>query len=173
MENFNHLSTKKHMLTYGLIGGLIGVAFGVILYVQGMHYDRSWQIQTIQFLISAAVIVFAIIQFKKDNQGFLKLGQAIKLGAGVALLIGLIGTLWFVVMSNLLEPDFMDKMMDLAKEEAFANNPQMTDEMWEQGAAMQKKFMPVFLIFGLLVSALFGLIVGLITGLIAKKEPGL
>ena len=166
----NTVKTGKFSLQFGALAGLVGIVFGVMLYAMDMHYDRSTGVQAVQFGILALFAVIGIIQFKKANEGYLKLGQALKIGAGIGLIAAIIGTIYFLVLSNVIEPDYMDKMMEIQKATTLEANPQMTQEQWDQGVAFQKKLFPVFLVFGLVVSALFGLIVGLITGLIIKKD---
>ncbi|MEO9511454.1 MAG: DUF4199 domain-containing protein [Flavobacteriaceae bacterium] len=162
--------TKKFTLQFGIIAGLAGIVFGVMLYTMNMHYERGFAIQAVQFGILAIFVVIALIQFKKANGGFIKLGQALKIGAGVGLIAAILGTIYFLVLSNVIEPTYMDNMMEIEKVKTFEANPKITEEQWEKGVAFQKKLFPVFLAFGLVISALFGLIVGLITGLIIKKE---
>ena len=164
------LKSRKHILNYGLLAGLVGVVFGIMLYTQGLHYEQSFGIQAVQFGILAVFVIIGIIQYKKANQGYLKIGQAIKIGAGIGALASVIGIIWFFVMSNVIEPDYMDKAMEIAKVNAFETNPKMTQEQWDQGVEFQKKFFPIFMAFGIVVSAIFGLIVGLITGAIVKKS---
>lgn len=164
------IKTRKFTMQFGLIAGLAGIVFGVMLYMAGMHYDRSFTIQAIQFGILAVFVVIGILQFKKANSGFLKIGEALKIGAGVGLIAAVLGTLYFLVLSNVIEPDYMANATELQRVKTFEENPNLTQEQWDQGVAFQKKLFPVFLAFGLVVSALFGLIVGLITGLITKKE---
>ena len=166
----NELKTKKYSLQYGLLAGLIGVIFGVMLYSMDLHYERGLAIQAVQFAIIAVFIIIGIIQFKKANNGFLKITQALKIGSAVGLISAIIGTIYFLILSNVLEPDFMAKSYEIAKVQAFETNPKLTQEQWDQGIAFQKKLYPVFLAFGLVFSSLFGLIIGLITGLIAKKD---
>ncbi|UOY07034.1 DUF4199 domain-containing protein [Muricauda sp. SCSIO 64092] len=163
------LKTQKHILTYGGLAGLVGVVFGIMLYTQGLHYERSFTIQAIQYGILAVFIVIGIVQYKKSNENYLKIGQAIKIGAGIGVIATIIGIIWFYLMSGVLEPDYMDKAMEIAKVEAFEANPKMTQEQWDQGVEFQKKFFPIFMGVGVLLSAIFGLVVGLITGAIVKK----
>lgn len=166
----NQPKTGKFSLQFGLIAGLVGIVFGVMLYTMDMHYERGFAIQAVQFGILAVFVVIALIQYKKANNGFIKIGQAIKIGAGVGLIASVLGTIYFLVLSNVIEPSYMDNMMEIEKVKTFEANPKITQEQWDQGVAFQKKLFPVFLAFGLVISALFGLIVGLITGLIIKKE---
>jgi hypothetical protein len=163
------LKSRKHILNYGALAGLVGVVFGIMLYTQGLHYEQGFGVQAVQFGILAVFVVIGIIQYKKANEGYLKIGQAIKIGAGIGALSAVIGIVWYLVMSNVIEPDYMDKVMEIAKVNAFDANPKLTQEQWEQGVEFQKKFFPIFLAFGVVISALFGLVVGLITGAIVKK----
>ncbi|WP_190809111.1 DUF4199 domain-containing protein [Flagellimonas sp. S3867] len=162
--------TRKFSLRYGLIAGIAGIVFGIMLYFADLHYDRSFAIQAIQFGILAVFTVIAAIQYKKANNGYIKLAQALKIGAGVGLIAAILGTLYFLVLSNIIEPDYLEKATEIQRVKTFEENPGLTQEQWDQGVAFQKKLFPVFLAFGLVISALFGLIVGLITGLIIKKD---
>ncbi|SHG23206.1 DUF4199 domain-containing protein [Flagellimonas flava] len=164
------IKTGKFSLRFGLIGGIVGIVFGIMLYVADMHYDRSFTVQAVQFGILAVFVVLGILQFKKANDGYLKIGEALKIGAGVGLIAAVLGTLYFLVLSNVIEPDYMANATELQKVKTFEQNPNLTQEQWDQGVEFQKKLFPVFLVFGLVISALFGLIVGLFTGLIVKKD---
>lgn len=166
----NQPKTGKIALMFGLLTGGVGIIFAIMLFTMEMQYERGVAVQGVQIAILAAGIILAVAQFKKTNSGYLNISQALKVGAGVALIAGIAGLLWFFVFSNLIEPDFMDKSMELAKVKTFEDNPKMTEEQWKQGVEMQKKFAwityPVILIFNIII----GLIVGLVSGLVMKKQ---
>lgn len=160
--------TGKFGWTYGLISGVIGIVFGVMLYTQDMHYQQNTAVTVIQVVIGIAVIVWAILAFKKANEGYLTISQALKIGAGVALIGALIAVLYTVVLSNFIDPDFAAKVMD----DRMANSPQAADLTAEQ-IRQQKEMGIKYFWMGypviVVVNVLFGLVIGLITGLIAKK----
>ncbi len=166
----NQAKTGKISFTFGLLTGGLGIIFALMLFSMDLHYERGMGVQGVQIAILAAGAVLAIIQFKKENLGFLTLSEALKVGAGVALIAGILGLLWFFLFSNFIEPDFMDKMYEVGKQQALADNPKLTGEQVDQGIEMQKKFAwltyPIILIFNIII----GLVVGLITGLIVKKQ---
>ncbi len=166
----NQPKTGKFALNYGLITGGAGIVFGIMLYMMDMQYEQGIAIQGIQIAILAAGIVWAIVQFKKANLGFLNISHALKVGAGVALVAGIIGLIYFFLFSNFIEPDFMDNLSEIGKQKALEDNPQLTEAQIDQGMEMQKKFAwvsyPIILIFNVII----GLVVGLITGLIMKKQ---
>ncbi|MBU2946004.1 DUF4199 domain-containing protein [Zobellia uliginosa] len=169
MEN-SQAETGKFALNYGLIVGAVGIAFGVMLYTMDMHYERGLAVQGTQTLILVVGIVLGIYQFKKANLNFMTLSEALKVGAGVALIAGILGILYFYIFSNFIEPEYMDKIYEIAKQQALIDNPKLTEEEIDKGIEMQKSFSwmsyPIILIMNILI----GLVVGVITGLILKKD---
>ncbi|MDO1511363.1 DUF4199 domain-containing protein [Maribacter confluentis] len=166
----NQPKTGKFALNYGLVTGIIGVIFGIMLYIMDMHYEQGAAVQITQTLILAAGIVMAIIQFKKTGNGLLSISEALKIGAGVALIAAIVGLLYFFLLSNVIEPDYLDKVYEIGKVKAMADNPSLTEEQIDQGIEMQKGFAWVMYPIGLIINVVIGLIIGLITGLILKKE---
>lgn len=166
----NQPKTGKFSLNYGLLVGGVSVVFGIMLYTMDMQYERGIAVQGTQIAILAAGILLGIYQFKKDNSGYLQISEALKIGAGVALIAGLIGLIYFFVLSNFIQPDYMDQMYEIGKQEALQDNPKLTEEQIDQGIEMQKKFAwvayPIIIIFNILI----GLVVGLVGGLIFKKQ---
>ncbi|MUH37791.1 DUF4199 domain-containing protein [Zobellia amurskyensis] len=169
MEN-SQADTGKFSLNYGLIVGAVGIAFGFMLYTMDMHYERGLAVQGTQTLILVVGIVLGIFQFKKANFNFLTISEALKVGAGVALIAGILGILYFYVFSNYVEPEYMDNMYEIGKQQALESNPKLTEEQIDQGIEMQKSFAWMSYPLILIINIVIGLIVGLITGLVLKKD---
>ena len=166
----NQPKTGKYALNLGVLTGATGVIFGIMLFSMDMHYEQSAPIQITQTIILIVGIVIGIVLFKKANKSFLTLSQALKVGAGVALIAGIIGLIWFFILSNVIEPDYMDKAYEIGKVSAMEQNPKLTEEQIDQGIAMQKEFAWVFYPIGLIINIVIGLVTGLIAGLVMKKE---
>jgi hypothetical protein len=166
----NQPKTGKFALNYGVLLGVVSVVFGLMLFSLDMHYDQGWAIRSVSLALSLAAILFGISQFKKANEGFLNISQALKLGTGIALIAGIIGLIYFFVLSNVIEPDYMDKMYEIGKVKAMADNPQLTEEQIDQGIEMQKSFAWVTYPIILIINIVIGLVFGLIGGLIMKKQ---
>ncbi|WP_375324813.1 DUF4199 domain-containing protein [Flagellimonas sp. GZD32] len=164
------VKTGKFALNYGVLLGVISVVFGVMLYTQKMHYETSTAVIVISIVIMAAIVFFAVNAFKKANGGFLKISDALKVAVGLALVGTIISLIYQYVLTHYIEPDFMDKAMELAKPKAMANNPNMTEEQWQQGVEMQKGFAWIQYPVVLIMNSVIGLVLGLITGLILKKS---
>lgn len=162
--------TGKFALNYGLILGVVSIVFSIMLYTQGMHYEMSTPIMIISILLTLVVILLGVMAFKKANGGYLTLGEALKVAVGIALISTILSLVYQFVLINFIEPDFMDKAMEMAKVKAMADNPNITEEQWQQGAEMQKKLGWLRYPIGLIMGCLIGLVIGLITGLILKKS---
>ncbi|MEC8831647.1 MAG: DUF4199 domain-containing protein, partial [Bacteroidota bacterium] len=134
------VKTGKFALNYGLLSGLISVVFGVMLYTQKMHYETSTAVIVISIVILASIIFLGVNAFKKANGGYLSISEALKIGVGIALVGAIVSLIYQYVLTTFIEPDFMDKAMELAKPKAMAQNPNMTEEQWQQGVEMQKGF---------------------------------
>lgn len=166
------LTVRKFILNNGVLLGVSSVILSVIMYVMNMHLDRNWIAGTLGFVLMIIFIVMGINQFKKNNGTFLSLSQALKIGVGIAVVAGIIGTIYQLIFMNVIEPDFMDKMMEKQYEQMVESNPNMTQEQLDMSIEMAKKFSSpaITAAFSLIASAFFGLIISLIAGLVMKKE---
>ena len=164
----NPPKTGKFSLNYGLILGGLGVIFGLMLFLSDAHTSQSPVNSIISIAMSIGVIFWGILNFRKANDGYLSIKEALKLGAGIALIAGIITILWTVLLSNVLDPDFPSKIMDARLAEA-AETTNLTPEQLQQQKEMGLKFWwfgyPVILI----VNIIIGLVIGLVGGLIFKK----
>ncbi|MDX1333399.1 MAG: DUF4199 domain-containing protein [Robiginitalea sp.] len=164
----NPPKTGKFSLNYGLILGGLAVIFGIMLYLSDAYVTQSPVNSIISIAMSIGVIFWGILNFRKANGGYLSVKQALKLGAGIALVAGILSVIWTVILSNVLDPDFPSKMMDLQLAEA-AKTTNLTPEQLQQ----QKEIGLQFWWFGypviLVVNIIIGLVIGLVGGLIFKK----
>lgn len=168
----NQTSATKTMLTYGLYLGIASIIVSVANYSFGNIYKPHWSVNTVSYLITIGFIVFALKAFKAENGGFLKLGQAIKIGVGIALVSGILAVIYFLLFSKFIEPDFTAKMGEFQEQMMYQKFPDMDEAILEKQIEMSKKFMTpgimsALILFGSLIS---GFIISLIAGLIMKKE---
>ena len=79
----------------------------------------------------AGSIVFGQLAYKQLNDGFISLGEGMKIGIGIVALGSSIGILYGLFQGYVLDPETMTKAMDYAINEAIKQNPELTDEMIE------------------------------------------
>ncbi len=168
----NQPKTGKFALNFGILLGAISIIFLVMLYLMDMHYDRSWGLMIVNGLIMISVIAFGIFQFKKANNGFLTLTDALKVGLGIALIAAILGVFYQFIFANYIEPDFMANTMEMQQREMIAQNPNMSKEQIDSAKEMMQTFSNPALgaAIGIVVALFFGFIISLFSGLIMKKQ---
>ncbi|WP_335964492.1 DUF4199 domain-containing protein [Galbibacter sp. PAP.153] len=168
MEN-TQPTTGKFALKYGIITSVIGIAFSLMLHFMDMQYSQSTGVQIVSTLILVSLVIVAIYQFKKANDGYLELGQALKVGMGVAAIAAVITVIYLVLYINFIEVDYHDKLAEITRAKMIEANPDLSTQQQDQAIEMQRKFFwvtyPIILIFNIFI----GFVVSLITGLIMKK----
>src|SRR5690606_6280355 len=104
----NKPKTGKIALTYGLILAAISVIFMLMLYSLDMHYQGGPMVMGVSLVITIAMIVIGMMQFKKANNGFMSFGQGLKVGVGIGLIGGIVGIFFNQVMAGLIDPQMME-----------------------------------------------------------------
>ena len=167
----NKPKTGKIALTYGLILGAISVVFMLMLYSLDMHYQGGPMVMGVSIVITIAVIVIGMIQFKKANNGFMSFGQGLKVGVGIGLIGGIIGIIFNQVMSGLIDPQMMEKAMEYQRG-MLLGTTKMTPEQVDAQMEMAKKFSTpsMQVVFGLVYSVVASFLFSLIHALLLKKS---
>ena len=171
MEN-QKAQAKKPILNYGILLGIVSIVLGVIMYVTNNHLEPGIVFAVLGFLILIAIITMAIKAYKKDNGGYLSLGEALKVGVGTAVIGALISAVWMFILITFIEPDYMAQVMELQQEKMVEMNPNMTDAQIQSAMDISSKFSSPWIItaFAILQNLFFGFIIALVAGLIMKKE---
>ena len=163
---------KSTIIQYGLIYGGLAVVFNIMLFIMDMHYQGGSLQQWTGLIIMVGSITFAQIAYRKINDGYLNLSEAIKVGLGVTLIGILIAVVYGWFQAIVLDPNQIEKATEFALNQAIDQNPEMTDEM----IAMTQEWIEwgsspgISTAFALGFGLLFGSIVSLITGLFVKKS---
>ena len=171
MPNQNS-SLKSNIITYGIILGSISVVFQLMLFLLDMHYKNDSTAGIVALLITSGVIVYSFIVFKKNNEGYMTLSEALKIGLGVSLISAIIGIIYTQLLVNVLDPDTMQKSLELSIDNMRAQNPEIPQEALETARSIQEKMSSplIFSAVQIIFSLFFGFIISLIGGLIVKKS---
>ncbi len=173
MENQN-LELKKYIQQYGALLGGISVVFGLMLFSLDMHYQNETSTTIVSIAITIGVIAFAQYNYRKDNEGFMSLSRALKLGVGVGLISAIIYSLFFVVLARVLDPDTISKSNAVAIEK-MSEWSFITDEILEKTENEMENTTISRAIFNtcsqlIIGSIIIGFLISLITGLILKRN---
>jgi hypothetical protein len=167
----NTPTVKTFAYKFGIIISIISIAFSLLLHFMDLTYSGSSVPQIFNYVVSAVCIIIAIVSFRSANDNKLTIKQAVKLGTATALISGVIAVLYLLLFSNVIEPDFVERLGNEVTAKQMAERfPQMTADQIQQQVDMQTKFFWVSYPFILIFSCFYGLIIGLITGLFAKRS---
>lgn len=164
--------SKGIIINYGVLLGILSVVLGVIMYVTNAYLNPSFYFSIVSFLIMVVVIVLGIRTYKTANQSYLSLTEALKLGLGIALIGGIIGAIWQLLLMTVIEPDYMMQMADVQREVMLERFPNMTDSQIDDAMAMNEKFTSPWIMMATAIigSLFFGFIISLVAGLIMKNK---
>lgn len=164
-------SPGKFAVNYGIILGLILVVIYALMYATNMLVEGVQWPMVIYYIIFPTYIIYAISQYKKINNNFLTVSDALKVGVAAAVISGLVYAVFSIILFYVIDTELMDKMMEATREKLY-ENPNMTSEMVETSMSMMEQFSgPLFgSAIWIALSALFGLIYSFIAGMVMKKE---
>ncbi len=171
MEKEN-ISSKKYILTYGVILGIISIIYGIILYLTNNSTNRNWIFALISSVILCSTIIYGIYLYRLANDGFLTLKSALKTGIGIALIGGIIAIIWEVFLMNIIDPNMIDLILNMKQEKLINSNPSMSQEEIEQSMITIKKFNSSYIlsIFSLINYLFLGFLISLIGGAIMQRK---
>ena len=165
-------SIKSTVITYGIILGSISVVFQLMLFFLDMHYKNDSTAGIVSLIIMISVLLYSFISYKKINLGYLSLSEAIKIGLGVSLISALITIIYTQVLINFLDPETMQKSLDLSMDTMRSENPEIPQEALDTARSIQEKMSSplIFSAVQIIFSLFFGFIISLIGGLVVKKS---
>ena len=143
-----------------------------MLFILDMHYQNDTATSLIGYGFLIGIIIWGIMRFKKINNGYLKLSEALKTGVGTALISGIVIAVYFVIMSQYIDPEFINKSIEYQKQKMLQENPEISLESVDKIFDMQKEFSGPIITSGFIIifNLFFGFIISLVVGLILKKS---
>ena len=165
-------SIKSTVIAYGIILGSISVVFQLMLFFLDMHYKNDSTAGIVSLIIMISVLLYSFISYKKINLGYLSLSEAIKIGLGVSLISALITIIYTQILINFLDPETMQKSLDLSMDTMRSENPEIPQEALDTARSIQEKMSSplIFSAVQIIFSLFFGFIISLIGGLVVKKS---
>jgi hypothetical protein len=163
-------SLLQNVMNYGLITGLIIVAYSLLIYIIGQSLNQA--LSYVTFIILAACIYLFTKQYRdKENDGFLPYGKGFNVGLLTGLFAGILLAFFTYIEITLIDPTIIDKQLDLMQQKLLQKG--MPEDQVEQMMEMSKKYTtPGKMFFSSIVSFTFwSALISLITAALLKKEP--
>ena len=168
----NQADSKSIILNNGLYFGLLMIVASLIPYALGMH------LEPISGYVNFAVILVGIIlfpilgmnKFKSSGDGFMSWGQGVKIGVGIVIVGTLLGTLYQVLFTSVIEPEFYTQVEEVTRRALV--DAGLTEEQIEMQIEMQGKFQgtPIGYGVGFLFMTFIGFVSSAIIAAVKKKS---
>ena len=159
----------KTNLTNGLILGLVGVAYSLLMYFLGLSLNKT---QVYVFMVIQIALLYFLLKSYRDNymHGQITFGQSVGASVIICLYYAVIMAVFTYILYTFIDTGLTAKQMALAEETLVKKGmPQATIDtaMSMQAKFMKPGIMAIFVIFG---SMLWGVILSLIISIFVKKE---
>jgi hypothetical protein len=163
------VTTRSTGIRYGLIAGVVGIAFFLILTISGVNITTS-PLRWIGYCITILLVVLAHQYYKQNGSGFMSYGE----GLGIAMWLGLISSLLSSVFTYIYVKFIDTAFVDMIKEAQIAEMSKngMSDEQIDQAMKFASMFMTpeAMFGFGLFFGFLGTLIIALIVTIFTQKK---
>ncbi|MCU0472723.1 MAG: DUF4199 domain-containing protein [Bacteroidales bacterium] len=164
-----NVNVWKANLTNGLIMGLIGIVYSLVIYFLDLSLNK---VQGYVFMVILLVVLFFLVKSFRDNymHGMITFGQSLGAGLIIFLYYSIIMALFTYILYAVIDPDLTGKML-AAGEEAMLKKG-MPQTQIDAGMAIQAKIMkPAFMaLMGILSSMFTGFIISLLVAAFVRKE---
>ena len=163
-------STAKIALKWGAVAGITTIIYQTILFVTGMNRNQSLGYVTVVFTIGG--LYLAIAEYKRENGGYLSIGEGVGLGVLTATVMGILSSTYSIIYMTYIDPNVMKEGLEIARQQ-MEDQGNMTDDQIDQAMEISQKFSSPGILFliSLIWSALSGAILSLIISAIMRREP--
>lgn len=164
-----NVSVWKANLINGLILGLIGIVYTLLMYFFDLTFNK---VQGYVFFLILIVSLYFLIKSYRDNylHGYITYGQAFGAGMVIVLYYAIISSIFTYLLYKVIDTGLVEKSLSYA-EEAMSKRG-LSQEIIDQGMKMQRKIMKpeIMAIIGFFGSAIYGAVMSLIASIFVRKE---
>ncbi len=164
-----NVSVWKANLINGLILGLIGVGYSLLMYFFDLTFNK---VQGYILFVILIVILFFLVRSYRNNylNGYINFGRAFGSGIVIFLYYSVISAVFIYFLYKVIDPGLIDKSLAVAEETMTKRG--LSQEVIDAGMKMQRKLMKpeIIPLYGFLGNMLFGAVISLIVGIFVRKE---
>ncbi len=182
MDNYEQtegVDLKSHAIKWGLILGVVSVILTLLIYILDITLMADWKYLVLSLVVSIGILIYAGIDFRKQNGGFLPFKRAFVYSFITLVIAGLISTIFSILLFTVIDPGAAEVITDASidKAEAMLEGFGMDDDVIEEAMDQARedtkdKFtaggMMLQFVYALIGYAIFSLIIGAI---IKRNHP--
>ena len=172
VKEVNHFLTNISSISFGTKSE-IEILF-LMLFFLDAHYEQDTFVQITNTVITFAGITVGCLAFKKANDSKITAAEVRKIGTGISLVIALISVFYFLFLTNIMEPDYMDKVLEISYNQTMQDYPEALNGM-DLNTFIENSKPFTFLTYpAILISTLlFGFLYSVVLGLVIKTKKQL
>lgn len=159
----------KANLTSGLILGMAGIVYTLVIYFLDMTFNRSL---SYIFLVLAIFLLYFLIKSYRDNflHGIITYGQAVGAGVIIFLYYSILAAIFTYILYKVIDPGLPAKMIAFVEETMVKKG--IPEASLDTVMAIQKKILKpeIMAPFSIVNNMLFGTVISLIIGVFVRKE---
>jgi hypothetical protein len=164
------VSVWKANLNNGIILGLAGIVFTLILYFLDLTFNKSLGYV---FLLISVFLLYYFIKTYRDNylHGVMTYGQSVGAGVVIFLYYSIISAIFTYLLYTVIDTDLTNKLLAFIEEEMLKTG-KIPESSIDTVMEMQKKFIKpeIMAPFSIINNMLFGTIISLIVSIFTRKE---
>lgn len=164
-------TTRQTGIRYGLILGVISIAYFVVLSATGVSMTEGFG-RWGGLVFTIVIFFLAHKYFKENGDGYMSIGQGVGIAFWTSLVSAVISNAFTFIYVKFIDESFIQVLKDKQYDEFVQKG--MSDAQIDQAVNMSAAFMTptMIAIFGLIGGIIIGLIIGLIISLFTqKKDP--
>ena len=159
----------KSNLTNGLILGLAGVVYSLIMYFLNLSLNKS---QGYFFMIIQIVLLYFLLKSYRDNflHGQIPFGKSVGAGVIICLYYSAIMAVFTYILYTFIDTGLSAKQLAMAEDMMVKRG--LPQDALDAAMALQAKFMKpgIMSFFVLLVGVIWGTVLSLLVSIFVKKE---
>jgi hypothetical protein len=163
------VSVWKANLNNGLILGLIGIVYMLVMYFLDLSFNKT---QVYLFYLIQIIILFFLIKSYRDNylHGYITYGQAVGAGVIIFLYYAVIAAIFTYILYAVIDTGLSAKQLEFMEEEMLKKN--LPQEAVDTAMKMQKKFIKpeIMAPVSILGNMITGGIMSLLASIFVRKE---
>jgi hypothetical protein len=160
----------KANLTNGLIMGLAGIVFTLILWFLDQSFNKNLGYL---FMLIAVFLLYYFIRSYRDNylHGQITYGQSVGAGVIIWLYYSIIAAIFTYLLYKLIDPQLTDKLLAFS-EENIRKSGRVPEGSIDAAMSIQKKFLKpeIMAPASIINNMIFGTIIALIVSIFTKRE---
>ncbi|MBE3093824.1 MAG: DUF4199 domain-containing protein [Actinobacteria bacterium] len=160
----------KANLTNGLILGLAGIVYSVVIYFLDLTFNKSLGYI---FLLFTVFLLYYFIRSYRNNflNGYITYGQSVGAGVIIFLYYSIISGIFMYILYTVIDTGLTNKMLAMV-EETMVKSGKVPEGSLDTVMAFQKKILrPEILVPMTIISNMFfGTIISLLVSIFVRKE---